>query len=255
MYHMKMRKISSYVCLLLLLSSILVPTLSAHIYAAGVQTEERTEVKETAAAEEIKIEETIVTEEAVLENGTIEMPADDLYVGETFVSNPGNTGLSKKTYSVRYENGVAVSKVLTNEEIITKPTDKIVFVGTKEKQIKTIAGTYATKPASYKRYIDVSASAYDLSYASCGKRPGDRGYGVTASGMRAQVGVVAVDPRVIPLGTKLYIEAPDGSWTYGSAVAGDTGGAIKGNRVDLFFNTYSECMQFGRRTARVYILD
>ena len=97
MYHMKMRKISSYVCLLLLLSSILVPTLSAHIYAVGVQTEERTEVKETAAAEEIKIEETIVTEEAVLENGTIEMPADDLYVGETFVSNPGNTGLSKKT--------------------------------------------------------------------------------------------------------------------------------------------------------------
>ncbi|MBR4030800.1 MAG: 3D domain-containing protein, partial [Clostridia bacterium] len=80
-------------------------------------------------------------------------------------------------------------------------------------------------------------------------------YGITASGMRAQVGVVAVDRRVIPLGTKLYIEAVDGSWVYGNAIAGDTGGAIKGNRVDLFFDTTAECLQFGRRAARVYILD
>ena len=73
--------------------------------------------------------------------------------------------------------------------------------------------------------------------------------------MRAQYGVVAVDTRVIPLGTRLYIEAADGSWVYGSAVAGDTGGAIRGNKVDLFFNTRQECLNFGRRTARVYILE
>ena len=73
--------------------------------------------------------------------------------------------------------------------------------------------------------------------------------------MRAQRGVVAVDPRVIPLGTRLYIETADGSYIYGNAVAGDTGGAIKGNKIDLFMNSYSECMQFGRRTVNVYILD
>jgi len=73
--------------------------------------------------------------------------------------------------------------------------------------------------------------------------------------MMAQRGVVAVDPKVIPLGTKLYIESPDGSYVYGCAVAGDTGGAIKGNRIDLFMDTYSECMQFGRRTMNVYILN
>ena len=73
--------------------------------------------------------------------------------------------------------------------------------------------------------------------------------------MKAQYGVVAVDPSVIPLGTKLYIEAVDGSWTYGYAVAGDTGGAIKGNRIDLFFNSNAEAMSFGRRQAKVYVLN
>ena len=72
--------------------------------------------------------------------------------------------------------------------------------------------------------------------------------------MKARYGVIAVDPRVIPLGTKLYIESPDGSYTYGEAIAEDTGGAIKGNKIDLFFPSYEECMRFGRRTMTVYIL-
>ena len=57
-------------------------------------------------------------------------------------------------------------------------------------------------------------------------------------GLTPGFGIVAVDPTVIPLGTKLYIESPDGgkSWTYGYCIAGDTGGAIKGNRVDLCYN-------------------
>ena len=72
--------------------------------------------------------------------------------------------------------------------------------------------------------------------------------------MRARYGVIAVDPRVIPLGTQLYIEAVDGSWTYGYAVAGDTGGAIKGARIDLFYDSHAQAISFGRRAARVYIL-
>lgn len=72
---------------------------------------------------------------------------------------------------------------------------------------------------------------------------------------RAAWGRVAVDPRVIPLGTRMYIETADGSLIYGYAVAADTGGAIKGNIVDLYFNTYQECVNFGRRAVKVYILD
>ena len=75
--------------------------------------------------------------------------------------------------------------------------------------------------------------------------------------MTAQYGVIAVDPKVIPLGSRVYIESSDGgkSWVYGFAVAADTGGAIKGNKIDLCYNTRAECLQFGRRSATVYILD
>lgn len=78
--------------------------------------------------------------------------------------------------------------------------------------------------------------------------------GYTASGLKCEVGIVAVDPRVIPLGSKLFIEAADGSFVYGYCIAGDTGSAIKGQRVDLVMNTKSECYSFGRRAVKVYIL-
>ena len=79
----------------------------------------------------------------------------------------------------------------------------------------------------------------------------------TAYGLAPKRGIVAVDPSVIPLGTRLYIESADGgkSWVYGYCVAGDTGSAIKGNKVDLCMDTERECINFGRRSAVVYILD
>lgn len=93
----------------------------------------------------------------------------------------------------------------------------------------------------YTGAFDMDASAY---------LPSDGGgSGITASGMMAQRGVVAVDPSVIPLGTRLYIPG------YGMAVAADTGGAIVGDRIDLCMESYGEAMNFGRRTVKVYILE
>ena len=100
------------------------------------------------------------------------------------------------------------------------------------------------------RVITCEATAYTPSIDECGKDDG-----ITATGAKCEVGVVAVDPRVIPLGTKLYIETLDGSFVYGYCSAQDTGGAIKGNKVDLAMNTKSECFQFGRRKVKVYILS
>ncbi|SDP04267.1 3D (Asp-Asp-Asp) domain-containing protein [Selenomonas ruminantium] len=74
------------------------------------------------------------------------------------------------------------------------------------------------------------------------------GTGMTAMGIPAQRGVVAVDPRVIPLGSRVYIPG------YGVAIAADTGGAIRGQKVDLCMETYGECMNFGRRSIEVYVL-
>ena len=218
----------------------------------------------TLIFELVRVKTETVTETEAIIRGIISTYNSNLEKGTSKVIREGNDGFKTSTYSVRYENGVETSKVLISEVMDTKPVDKIVELGTKVVTVFNRTGSSVTgstivtaggKELTFKNVITASATAYDLSYESCGKRPGDRGYGITASGMQARYGVVAVDPRVIPLGTKLYIESADGSWVYGEAIAGDTGGAIKGNKIDLFFNSRSECLAFGRRTAKIYILD
>lgn len=83
--------------------------------------------------------------------------------------------------------------------------------------------------------------------------PGYTGY--TYTGTVARVGAIAVDPSVIPLGSVLYIVTNDGYCIYGLCTAEDIGGAVKGNSVDLYFNTLQECYDFGRRTCTVYVIS
>ena len=75
----------------------------------------------------------------------------------------------------------------------------------------------------------------------------------TASGTTVRVGVVAVDRNVMPLGTKVYVVSNDGEYVYGFGVAEDTG--VRGNIIDLYMDTYNECIQFGVRDCTVYVLD
>ena len=95
-------------------------------------------------------------------------------------------------------------------------------------------------PNKYVRVMTMHASAYSA------QDPGNSNY--TATGSRLKKGIVSVDPRIIPLGTKMFIEG------YGYAVADDVGGAIKGSRIDLAFNSRAEALRFGRQTVKVYIL-
>ena len=114
------------------------------------------------------------------------------------------------------------------------------------------------------RTFDVEVTAYDLSAASCGKNASDPGYGVTATGMslaghsRESARVIAVDPRKIPLGSKVRLRFEDPAMkTYdGIYIAADTGGAINNNRIDLFVGegSHAEAMAFGRRAAKATIL-
>lgn len=91
---------------------------------------------------------------------------------------------------------------------------------------------------------------YTAGYESTGKRPGDKGYGVTRSGAIVDKNItVAVDPTVIPLGTYLYIEG------IGLRVAQDTGSAIKGNKIDIYTPNLQDAKKGGRHKAKVYILD
>ena len=97
----------------------------------------------------------------------------------------------------------------------------------------------------YTKVLSCTATAY-----SC------EGYvGHTYTGTVARVGAIAVDPSVIPLGTRMYIVTDDGRYIYGYCTAEDIGGSIKGNKVDLYFDTIAECWQFGVRACTVYILE
>ncbi len=204
--------------------------------------------KKPEANEEISIERAtkiIQTMEEEIPFKTVEVK-DSTRPEGTVYETKGKSGKRVTEYEVVIIGGNVVSKKEISSSVVSMPVDAKIYVGT---------NTQNPKNLNYKRLLKCTATAYDLSYQSCGKRPGDKGYGITATGTRACYGTVAVDPSVIPLGSKLYIETTDGSFIYGYSTALDTGGAIKGNKVDLFFNTMSECMNFGRRSVNVYILE
>ncbi len=191
-----------------------------------------------------KTEETeVVTQAVPFETQT--SYDDQMAEGKEQVTVQGVDGTREVTVKKTYLAGeLSFTEEIKN--VVTKqPIAQVVVQGTrKENVIETENGTFKSVDK-----ITMSATAYTALTACATKKPGSPGYGITATGMVAQKGVVAVDPRVIPLGTKLFIEG------YGYAVAADTGGSIKSNRIDLCFNTQSECISFGRRTVTVHVLD
>lgn len=186
---------------------------------------------------------------------TITQNDDTLLKGETRVITEGSNGVAENNIEVIYHNGIEFKKNCT-QSVLKEKVDRVVAIGTMEHTSyqpeivePLIAQQEEANTLKLGQPLKFSATAYCACARCCGKSTG-----ITASGMKAQYGVVAVDTRVIPLGTKLYIENADGSFTYGEAIAADTGGAIKGNKVDLFFPTHSEALAFGRKTVNVYIL-
>lgn len=196
-----------------------------------------------------KVKEEIEEIEKPIPHESVTQKSDDMDIGVTKVVQEGQDGLKKISVKKVFENGQLISKEVIDEKIVKEPISKITKKGTRKVK------TSSRGNVRYKKVITMLATAYDNSYESTGKNPGDRYHGITASGTKARVGTVAVDPRVIPLGTKLYVESLDGTNDYGFCIAEDTGGAIKGNRIDLFFNTTREVRNFGRRKVKVYILE
>lgn len=165
------------------------------------------------------------------------VPDPTVFKGQRVVRAPGQPGARDRTVRVEYADGRPVSVQTLAEAVVRQPMTKIVAVGTKP--LIATQGPYAGKEIMY-----LEATAYYPGPNNFGGGVGPR----TAIGLIARHGVVAVDPSVIKLGSRVYVEG------YGEAVAGDTGGAIRGSRIDLCFDTYDEAMQFGRRNIKVYIL-
>ena len=172
----------------------------------------------------------------------------DLNKGVKKVIQKGQTGEKVITSSVVYENGKEISRSLVSDILKSSPTKEIIALGT--------VGVYTPSRGGDIRYtqkLRVRATAYTADYNSTGKSPGDPYFGITSTGTRAKrdtdgYSTIAVDPRVIPLGTKLWVDG------YGYAIAEDVGGAIKGNRIDLYFNSSSQTWDWGARNVDIYIL-
>ncbi|MDR1642446.1 MAG: G5 domain-containing protein [Clostridiales bacterium] len=180
---------------------------------------------------------------------TQEVEDSELLKGNTEVVQEGADGEKEIATKISFMKEEEVSREIVSEKVILEPVPKIVKIGTKVEVKPVVKESGSTPEFSYSKKLTMSASAYTAGVESTGKKPGSSGYGITASGMRVAHGVVSVDPRVIPLGTKLYVEG------YGYSIAADTGGAIKGNKIDLYMESLSAARQFGRRNVTVYILD
>lgn len=164
---------------------------------------------------------------------------DHLERGMTRVVQKGQEGVKERKIQLTYEDGILIGQKVISEEIVAPPKEEVIAIG--DLGVISRGG----REIRFRKAMVMTATAYDPGPASCGPYATGR----TSIGMKAQKGIVAVDPRVIPLHSRLYIDG------YGFAIAGDTGGSIKGKRIDLCFNTYNEARRFGRKQVKVYILE
>lgn len=178
-------------------------------------------------------------------------PDSNMLKGQYKIAIKGQNGKVTKSYENTYEDGKLKTSKYIGSKVLVKPVNSLICYGTKVPVVANRGGYYSVAGCNS---VVMEATAYTDSYDDTGKTASSPDYGITATGTRAKVGTVAVDPNVIPLGTKLYIKSLDGSEDYGYARAEDTGGAIKGNRIDLFYNSEYNANIFGRRNVRVYII-
>lgn len=208
-----------------------------------------TELKSEGKISIIKVDVKVIEKEVEAPFKTIKKKNKELTHKQSKILIQGMNGKNKVKCKEYYAGDKLIKEEVIHVETLVKPIDQVFEEGTKDVSTND-RGDFTARKA-----IKMVATAYEAGPRSTGKRPGDKGYGITASGARAKRGTVAVDLRVIPLGTKLYVKSlTPGVPDYGFAIAQDTGGAIKGNKIDLFMDTVWECLQFGRRPVMVYIL-
>ena len=163
---------------------------------------------------------------------------ESLPLGTTQVVAQGKDGVEQVTFCTTYENGVKVSHKISDRVVVEEPATQTLIIGTSG----TIVRDGVT--ITFRKAKSMTATAYYWGPECTGKYAD----GFTYCGLEAKKGVIAVDPRVIPLWTRVYVDG------YGFAVAGDIGSAIKGNIIDLCYDTYPEAIAWGRRKVMLYIL-
>lgn len=188
-----------------------------------------------------RVETKTITEKVVINFKEVVKSDPRLPNTKRSVAQEGRDGEKKLTVSIIYEDGKEVSRRIVDETITKEPMDRII-----------VAGAYPSMPVSrggevmpYSRVVKVKATAY-WAVNGVGKT-------YTASGRKAVrnpdgYSTIAVDRSVFPFGTKLFVEG------YGFAVAAETGSAIIGDKIDVFFDTYREACAWGVKYVNVYVL-
>lgn len=197
-------------------------------------------MKENDLINVIRVEKVTDVVEEPVQFAVVTQKDANLEKGKEQTITEGIPGVISKQFEVILENGKEISRKLISENRVKEKQDKVVAVGTKEIALQVSRGGSSSGKEFY-----VSATAYTANCNGCSGR--------TATGLNLHANpnakVIAVDPRIIPLGTKVYVDG------YGYAVASDTGSSIKGFKIDVFFPSKADAYRWGSRKVMIKVLD
>ena len=206
---------------------------------------------------EFQVSITVMSEDTY----TVDIPYETVYqetnllkAGTEVVLTKGANGQKLCTAEVTYINGKESIRNVLTEEVTKEPVAHVIAVGTGDGTVKNgkpiIGDGVIIAPngdvLTFSNVAKFSATAYTHTDPGCTT--------ITATGTKVHIGTVAVDPTVIPYGTRMFIVSKDGRYIYGVSTAEDCGSSIKNMKVDLYFPTYDECIQFGVRDVYIYFL-
>ncbi|MBN1260606.1 MAG: DUF348 domain-containing protein [Anaerolineae bacterium] len=189
----------------------------------------------------VRVVERVVVEQTPIPFETVWQSDANMELDTQGLLQEGAPGVLERRRRLRYENGQVVDRRVEGESVVLPPTNRIMGYGTMVvvRQLATEGGV-----VEYWRRFRMLATSY--SAGTAGVSPSNPHYGYTATGLKMDDGIVAVDPRVIRLGTKVYVPG------YGVGLAADTGGAIKGKRIDLGYS--DENLRLWYSFVDVYLL-
>lgn len=193
----------------------------------------------------VRVEKVIDVVEDSLDFAIEKKQDASLLKGKQKVVTTGEKGKISRTYEVVKENGKIVAKNLQSEKVINDPKKQVVAVGTKQLVASTTTVSRGSAEPSSGKEFYVTATAYTPYCKGCS------GTSATGINLRSDSGlkVIAVDPSVIKLGSKVWVEG------YGTAIAGDTGGSIKGNKIDILVQSDAQARNWGRKKVRIKVLN
>ncbi|MGI6279439.1 MAG: 3D domain-containing protein [Acutalibacteraceae bacterium] len=222
-----------------------------------------TEISDTVYIDYVDIDYKEGSYTEPIKHTTTVIYSDKYTVGYDCVTTKGVDGLREVKFVEKLVNGVSAEKTIVETKVLSEPVEAIRVIGTKKSESSAVTTSSAVKcisvltpkseilldkngnPVKYKEKKVLRATAYTYTGQNC------------STGVAPKPGYIAVNPNVIPYGTKMYIKSPDGKIIYGYAVAADTGGFIKNHPtgIDLFMETAGACTAFGVRNMEVYILE